>query len=161
GDLHRAVRPLLPRHGRPVHGQQAEGCLMTATDLPAPGAITVPRAARALPRAWRIAGYAALILAAAALLLPFYWMILSSLKTNNDVYTIPIKWLPDPVMWDNYVRIWQKSNMTTWLRNTLLLSVVVTALQVFTGSFAAYGFARIRFPGRNALFLLYIGTIAV
>jgi multiple sugar transport system permease protein len=51
--------------------------------------------------------------------------------------------------------------MTTWLRNTMLLSVVVTALQVLTGSFAAYGFAKIRFPGRDLLFLAYIGTIAV
>jgi len=51
--------------------------------------------------------------------------------------------------------------MTTWLGNTLLLSVGVTALQVLTGSFAAYGFAKIRFPGRDVLFLLYVGTIAV
>jgi len=51
--------------------------------------------------------------------------------------------------------------MTTWLKNTMILSVAVTALQVFTGSFAAYGFAKVRFPGRDALFLLYVGTIAL
>lgn len=116
---------------------------------------------RGLPRGARVAGYVALVLAAVALLLPFYWMVMSSLKHNNDVFTVPIKWIPDPVVWRNYVNIWQKSDMTTWLGNTLLLSVTVTALQVFTGSFAAYGFARIRFPGRNVLFLAYIGTIAV
>jgi multiple sugar transport system permease protein len=112
-------------------------------------------------RAARLLGYAALIVAAAAVLLPFYWMVLSSLKQNNDVYTIPVKWLPDPVVWDNYVDIWRKADMTTWLRNTLVLSVAVTFLQVLTGSFAAYGFAKVRFPGRNVLFLAYIGTIAV
>jgi len=64
-------------------------------------------------------------------------------------------------VWQNYLDIWQKADMTTWLRNTLLLSVAVTFLQVFTGSFAAYGFSKIRFPGRNALFLAYVGTIAV
>ncbi|MCG5440349.1 carbohydrate ABC transporter permease, partial [Micromonospora foliorum] len=74
---------------------------------------------------------------------------------------IPITWLPDPVVWRNYLDIWQRSDMTTWLGNTLLLSVVVSLLQVVTGSFAAYGFARVRFPGRNALFLAYVGTIAV
>jgi multiple sugar transport system permease protein len=111
--------------------------------------------------AWRALGYLTLIAAAAALLLPFFWMVVSSLKANNDVYTIPIKWLPDTVVWRNYLDIWQKSDMTTWLKNTLLLSVAVTALQVFTGSFAAYGFAKIRFPGRDVLFLAYIGTIAV
>jgi multiple sugar transport system permease protein len=138
---------------------------MTATDLAPPATITVPGPAqpgrRVASRGWRVAGYAALVVAAAALLLPFYWMVMSSLKTNNDVFTVPIKWIPDDVVWRNYVDIWQRSDMTTWLRNTLLLSVIVTAMQVFTGSFAAYGFARIRFPGRNALFLAYIGTIAV
>lgn len=140
---------------------------MAVTDLSAPApAITVPGGTRpggrrVQPRAWRLAGYTALVLAAAALLLPFYWMVMSSLKVNNDVFTIPIKWLPDQVVWRNYVDIWQRSDMTTWLKNTLLLSVTVTFLQVFTGSFAAYGFARIRFPGRNLLFLAYVGTIAV
>ncbi|MFC6018329.1 carbohydrate ABC transporter permease [Plantactinospora solaniradicis] len=140
---------------------------MTATDLaPLAPTITVPGnrrppARRVASRGWRIVGYAALVLAAAGLLLPFYWMVVASLKTNNDVFTIPITWLPDPVVWRNYVDIWQRSDMTTWLWNTLLLSVVVTFLQVFTGSFAAYGFARVRFPGRNLLFLAYVGTIAV
>jgi multiple sugar transport system permease protein len=139
--------------------------MMTATDVRPPATIVVPgnplSGRRRVPRGWRLAGYAALVVAAAALLLPFYWMVMSSLKTNNDVFTIPIKWVPDDFVWGNYVDIWQRSDMTTWLGNTLLLSVVVTALQVLTGSFAAYGFARVRFPGRNVLFLAYIGTIAV
>ncbi|GAA4471362.1 carbohydrate ABC transporter permease [Phytohabitans houttuyneae] len=138
---------------------------MALTELRPHATLTVPgRPAgerRRASRGWRVAGYAALALAAAALLLPFYWMVVSSLKTNNDVFTIPIKWMPDPVVWRNYVDIWQRSDLTTWLGNTLLLSVVVTTLQVLTGSFAAYGFARVRFPGRNLLFLAYVGTIAV
>jgi multiple sugar transport system permease protein len=69
--------------------------------------------------------------------------------------------VPDSIVWRNYVDIWQKSDMTTWLKNTMILSVAVTALQVFTGSFAAYGFAKVRFPGRDVLFLLYVGTIAL
>jgi multiple sugar transport system permease protein len=105
--------------------------------------------------------YAVLAIAAAAVLLPFYWMVMSSLKTNNDVFTVPIKWLADSPVWHNYADIWRKSEMTTWLRNTVVLSLAVTFLQVFTGSFAAYGFAKVRFPGRNVLFLAYIGTIAV
>ncbi|RZT77861.1 carbohydrate ABC transporter membrane protein 2 (CUT1 family) [Micromonospora violae] len=140
---------------------------MTATDLATPvRAIAAPgkhgtSARRVRSRGGRLVGYAALVLAAAGLLLPFFWMVVASLKTNNDVFTIPITWLPDPVVWRNYVDIWQRSDMTTWLGNTLLLSVIVTLLQVFTGSFAAYGFARVRFPGRNVLFLAYVGTIAV
>src|SRR5699024_8308598 len=53
------------------------------------------------------------------------------------------------------------SDMTTWIKNTLILSVTVTLLQVVTGSFAAYGFAKVRFPGRDVLFLAYVGTLAV
>lgn len=109
----------------------------------------------------RIFGYAALIVSSLAVLLPFYWMISSSLKRNNDVFTVPLQWLPDPVMWRNYIDIWTMSDMTTWLQNTIFLAVVITFLQVLTGSFAAYGFSRIRFPGRDVLFLTYIGTIAV
>ncbi|HEY0187604.1 MAG TPA: carbohydrate ABC transporter permease [Cellulomonas sp.] len=105
--------------------------------------------------------YVVLIVAAAAVLLPFYWMVMSSLKTDNAVFTIPVQWIPEAWQWHNYVDIWTKSDMATWLKNTLLLSVVVTLLQVFTGSFAAYGFSRIRFPGRDWLFIAYIGTIAV
>jgi len=112
-------------------------------------------------RAGRIIGYAVMVLAAAALLLPFFWMIMSSLKTPNDVFSAPVKWLPETWVWSNYVDIWTQSGMLTWIRNTLVLAVVVTFLQVLTGSFAAYGFSRMRFPGRDVLFLVYIGTIAV
>lgn len=112
-------------------------------------------------RAGRIALYAALIIAAAALLTPFFWMVMSSLKEANSVFSVPVRWLPEVFVWENYVDIWQRSDIITWIRNTLVLSVTVTALQVLTGSFAAYGFSRVRFPGRNGLFLLYVATIAV
>ena len=128
-------------------------------DAPVPA--DTPRRRQRNGPALRVLGYLALVVAAAALLLPFYWMVISSLKTNNDVFTTPVKWVPDSIVWRNYVNIWQKSDMTTWLKNTMILSVAVTALQVFTGSFAAYGFAKVRFPGRDALFLLYVGTIAL
>lgn len=109
----------------------------------------------------RVLGYAALIVAAAGVLLPFFWMVMSSLKTANEVFTIPVQWIPRTWVWHNYLDIWTQSGMATWWKNTLLLSVAVTVLQVLTGSFAAYGFARMRFPGRDVLFLVYIGTIAV
>nr|WP_121057883.1 carbohydrate ABC transporter permease [Microbacterium telephonicum] len=112
-------------------------------------------------RIGRIVLYVVLIVAAAALLLPFFWMVMSSLKSSNEVFSVPISWFPEVFVWQNYVDIWTESNMLVWIRNTLFLAVVVTFLQVLTGSFAAYGFARIRFPGRDILFLAYIGTIAV
>lgn len=141
---------------------------MATLDTPTPAAAPValapdlrPRRGRATSVAGRTAGYVAMAVAAAAILLPFFWMVISSLKNNNQVFTIPIQWIPDPVVWQNYLDIWAKSDMTSWLKNTLILSVTVTVLQVLTGSFAAYGFSKMRFRGRDVLFLLYIGTIAV
>lgn len=112
-------------------------------------------------RVGRIALYAALVIFAIALLMPFAWMVLSSFKSANEVFSVPVKWLPETWVWQNYIDIWTESNMLVWIRNTLFLAVVVTFLQVLTGSFAAYGFARMRFKGRDVLFLLYVGTIAV
>lgn len=114
-----------------------------------------------LARIGKILVYAALIAASLAILLPFYWMVMSSLKTNNEVFTVPIQWWPEVPQWHHYLLIFERSDMTTWLKNTLILSVVVTFLQVLTGSFAAYGFSKVRFPGRDVLFLVYVGTIAV
>ena len=114
-----------------------------------------------LQRSGRVLLYVVMIVAAAGIMLPFVWMIISSLKMNNQVFTAPVQWIPDPVQWSNYLDIWVKADMVTWVRNTLVVSLAVTTLQVLTGSFAAYGFAKMRFPGRDALFLLYIGTIAV
>ncbi|AOX46311.1 MULTISPECIES: carbohydrate ABC transporter permease [unclassified Microbacterium] len=134
--------------------------LVTAGAKP-PRRRPVAGSARPVRRVGRIVGYAVMILAAAALLMPFFWMIMSSLKTPNDVFSAPVKWFPETWVWSNYIDIWTQSGMLTWIRNTLVLAVVVTFLQVLTGSFAAYGFSRMRFPGRDVLFLVYIGTIAV
>lgn len=138
---------------------------MAATLVTAPPVrlrLSSPTGQRGRLRGWRKALlYVVLIIAAAGVLLPFYWMVMSSLKANNEVFTIPIKWVPDVFVWQNYVEIWTKADMGTWLKNTMLLSVAVTALQVLTGSFAAYGFSKVRFPGRDVLFLAYVGTIAV
>jgi multiple sugar transport system permease protein len=119
------------------------------------------RQASPLTRFARVIGYVVLIVGAVALLVPFFWMVMSSLKSPNEVFSVPVVWIPDAFVWSNYVDIWAKADIVTWIRNTLFLAVVVTFLQLLTGSFAAYGFARMRFRGRDALFLVYIGTIAV
>lgn len=109
----------------------------------------------------RVVLHIALIALAAAILLPFIWMLVSSVKADADVFTVPIQWIPTSYHWDNFSRIWSDIPLLTYLKNSLILSVVITVLQVLTGSFAAYGFAKVRFPGRDALFLGYIATIAV
>ncbi|MFJ2444443.1 carbohydrate ABC transporter permease [Streptomyces sp. NPDC087658] len=111
--------------------------------------------------AGRVLLHTGLVVLAAAILLPFAWMLTSSVKADNQVFTVPIQWIPEEFHWDNFVRIWTDIPLLTYLNNSLFLSLVITALQVLTGSFAAYGFAKMRFPGRDALFLGYIATIAV
>lgn len=108
-----------------------------------------------------ILGYAVMVVVSVFVVMPFIWMVLSSLKNNNEIYMVPVKWLPDTWHFEHYAQIWQKADMLGWLGNTVFFAVAVTFLQVFTGSFAAYGFSKINFPGRNTLFLIYVATMAV
>jgi multiple sugar transport system permease protein len=124
-----------------------------------PAKHSTPRARKA--RTANIIIYSALLILVAALLVPFFWMVSSSLKADNQVFTIPIQWIPEEFVWRNYTDIWTRIPMLGYLQNSLYLSVIITALQVLTGSLAAYGFSKVRFPGRDVLFLGYIGTIAV
>ena len=117
--------------------------------------MTAPRTVRAS------AMWAALALLSAAVLVPFAWMLVSSVKLDDEVFTVPVQWIPKQFHWENYVDIWTTIPMLTYLKNSLLLSVVITVLQVLTGSFAAYGFAKVSFPGRDLLFYSYLATIAV
>lgn len=105
--------------------------------------------------------YTSFIAVTALVLLPFGWMISSSLKADNKVFTVPIQWIPEEFRWSNFVEIWDRIPMLTYLGNSAFLAISVTFLQVLTGSFAAYGFAKVRFPGRDALFLGYLATLAV
>jgi len=95
------------------------------------------------------------------MLLPFIWMVSSSLKPDIEVFLFPVQWIPTNPQWQNYVRIWEIIPLSTFFRNTITLTVVITTLQVLTSSFAAYGFSKLKWRGRDMLFLAYIGTIAV
>lgn len=105
--------------------------------------------------------YILLILIAALMLVPFVWMISASFKMNKDVFTFPIEWIPSNPRPQNYIDIWTRIPLLTFIKNTAFLTVVVTLLQVLTSSFAAYAFAKLQFRGKNILFLGYIATIAV
>lgn len=105
--------------------------------------------------------YLVLIIVAFTMLVPFVWMLSASLKLNKDVFTFPMQWIPSDPQWVNYETIWQKIPLGTFTLNTFKLTIIVTLLQLFTSSFAAYAFAKLHFKGRDALFLGYIGTIAV
>ena len=94
-------------------------------------------------------------------LTPLIWMLSSSLKLDSEVFSIPIKWIPDNPQWSNYAKIWEKIPLLTFTFNSVKLTVIITIIQVITSSFAAYGFAKCKFKGRNILFLFYVATMAI
>jgi multiple sugar transport system permease protein len=94
-------------------------------------------------------------------LLPLVWMVSASLKPDIDVFSVPIQWIPAEPLWSNYATIWSKIPFALFTWNSAKLSVLVTFIQVVTSSFAAYGFVKCNFKGRDFLFLAYIATIAI
>ena len=109
----------------------------------------------------KIALYIVLIVVALFTLIPFVWMISSSLKLDQEVFQYPIRWIPETFHWENFTLIWQKVPLLTYFKNTAFIAIVVTFLQTLTSSFAAYAFAKLNFKGRDVLFMAYIATIAV
>ncbi len=105
--------------------------------------------------------YGMLIGLAVIALVPFVWMVSSSFKTSIDVFSIPMRWIPTEFHWDNYLKIWERVPLLTYFKNTTVVAIIVTFMQILTSSFAAYAFAKMQFRGRDFLFMCYIGTIAV
>ena len=105
--------------------------------------------------------YGLLLLLSITILLPFLWMVSSSLKTSQEVFSVPMKWLPENPVWKNFPEIWTKIPLLLFFKNSFKLAIIITALQVLTSSFAAYPFAKMKFPGKDLIFLCYIATIAV
>lgn len=105
--------------------------------------------------------YIVLVVIAATMVLPFFWMLSASLKLGKDVFAFPIEWFPKEPVWENYSKIWTKVPFLTFFKNTAKLTLIITTIQLFTSSFAAYAFAKMKFKGRDFLFLAYVATIAV
>lgn len=96
------------------------------------------------------------------MIVPFLWMISTSFKTPAEVFQYPIKWIPAHFNWSHHVKVWSGDNsFVHYYANSLKVSVLSTIGAVFFSSLAAYGFARIEFKGRNALFLLYLSMMMV
>ena len=106
--------------------------------------------------------YIILIVITLMMIVPFLWMLSASIKSNREVFLMdPFVFIPEVPKWDNYVKIWTKIPLLKFVENTVILTIVVTILQLITSSFAAYSFAKLKFKHRNTLFLAYIATIAM
>lgn len=105
--------------------------------------------------------YILLIVLTITTLTPLIWMLSSSLKLDKEVFSVPIQWIPKNPQWSNYSKVWEKIPLLTFTLNSIKLTVIITIIQVITSSFAAYGFAKCKFKGRDILFMLYVATMAI
>lgn len=105
--------------------------------------------------------YVFLTLVGASMLFPFVWMILTALKSPENVSVIPPQWIPKPCLFSNFVEAWKAVPFGRGYINSTLVVVTVTLGQVFTSSLAAFAFARLRFPGRERLFFCYLATMMI
>jgi multiple sugar transport system permease protein len=110
-------------------------------------------------RLGKIAAYAALTPISLIALIPLVWMVSTSLKPDEQLYVWPPQWIPSPLMWENYPQAWGYAPFTLYLRNTLTITVFALIGQMLSASVVAYGFARLRFPGRDFLFAVLLATL--
>ena len=92
-------------------------------------------------------------------LLPIYWMIISSLKPEYAVFAQPPVWWPTPPQWQNYVNALTELPFDTYALNTLIIAVGAVIGHVFSCTLVAYGFARLRAPGKRPLFIILLATL--
>jgi multiple sugar transport system permease protein len=95
------------------------------------------------------------------MILPFVWMTLTAFKTFQETLIVPIKWLPSKLQFDNFREVLNRLNFTRYYLNTIIVTVSITSLQALFCSMAAYGFARIKFPGRGVLFIVLLSMLMI
>jgi multiple sugar transport system permease protein len=116
----------------------------------------------------RVIIYALLLFGAALVLIPFLWMVSTSLKTQDQLFVRQIDFIPRPAVPANYIDVWSRLSsitpgMTFWriLGNTLFITILAMVGEIFSASLVAYGFSRFRWKGRDALFALMLATVMI
>ena len=127
---------------------------------------TTDQASRLVPSRWSIRPSRAvlhlcLIVASFLMAAPFLWMISTSLKPNDQIFAFPPQWIPRIWMWENYARAMAAAPFPLYFRNTGVYAVGVLVLQLTLCSMAGYAFARLPFPGRQAVFIAVLATMMV
>lgn len=104
-----------------------------------------------------------LVVSAGAILMvvPFLWMASTAFKSGGSAFDYPPTWIPKPFTLDNFKDVWTIVPFGRYFFNSLFVAVAVTVGEVLTSALAAYAFARLRFPGRDAMFLLYLATLMI
>lgn len=110
-------------------------------------------------RSRMIALYVVLTLGSVMMLLPFIWMVSTSFKVENDIFSIPINWIPRKITFDNYIKALKVVPIAKNMLNTVIIAVPKILGEVFVSALVAFGFARFEFKGRNFLFMILLATM--
>jgi ABC-type glycerol-3-phosphate transport system permease component len=121
-------------------------------------AIRLPRAGALLSLA---ALEAALVVVFILSVIPIVWTFSTSLKPLDEVYAFPPNWIPRQPQWGNYAKAWAAAPFARYALNSVLVTVTIIAVQTGLASLSAYAFSKLRFPGRDAFFLLFLATMMV
>src|SRR5690606_40813671 len=106
-----------------------------------------------------IAVYFLLALFALFFILPFLWIISTSLKGDTQIFTIPPVWIPDELHWENYSKVFDRMPFLIYLKNSVFISAVTIIGTLISSSLVAYAFGCLNWPGRNGLFIFVIATM--
>jgi len=128
------------------------------TIIPAPAPPVGPKGRR---RSGHLAVHLVLLGSCAAILLPYYLMVLTSVKPLHEVFTDPFTWIPSRLAWENYREAWTHAPFARYFVNTLFIAIMETTGVLVTSALAGYAFARMRFWGRELVFTLFLGTLMV
>lgn len=107
----------------------------------------------------RVLVYLLLITMSVLIIFPFIWMLLTALKPNWMVYLVPVRWFPHPPRWSNFVRVFHDMPFLLYAKNTAAIVFWNLFGNLFSSTLVAYGFARLRAPGKNLLFLVMLATM--
>ena len=105
--------------------------------------------------------YVILTLGAVVMILPLLWMLSTSLKEKEAAFLIPPRWIPNPIKWSNFIEVFKKGPILSGFKNSLIVAISVIGVGTFTSSLAAFSFAKLKFPGKDKIFLMLLGTIMI
>jgi multiple sugar transport system permease protein len=105
--------------------------------------------------------YVVLGVLAVFMIMPFLWMLGTAFKSTAAVNRIPVEWFPWPLDWNNFVQAWTSVPFARFYLNTFIVTAISTVGQIVTSVFAGYAFARLRFPGKQTLFLATLATLMI
>lgn len=102
-----------------------------------------------------------LSLGAVVMVAPLLWTFSTSLKTREGVFALPPQWIPDPFVWENYLRIWSAGPLLTGIQNSLIVACTVTIVGTLFSALSAFAFAKMRMPFKNVVFLSLLAALMV